>query len=274
MLPQVCRHHSSRYHVKTKPSSHYIPWTALFGDQTPCFSSILASVTTSPGTGAVGTLDPSKTTITVTGIVFAMAFPLGDQEDNSKLSPGAIAGIVVGIAAGVLGLIGLTIFIRRHRRNARRLADLKRELRSSYYQGASEVPTGRPNGESLGIRSQRSIGALNLPQDSLRSHQSSLLKATSSAPRRYPPSNAADSFSTPTGDRDNPFSRPSSASSPIHEIYGIQELQVARPQRLSRGYARIVHTHTQGSGAGPPAEAELPGSQPDTHRRPDGYDVR
>jgi len=245
----------------------------LLGDQTPCFSSIFASVTPSPGTGVLDTLDPSKTTITVTDIVFAMSFPLGDQEDNSKLSPGVIAGIVVGIAAGILGLIGLAAFIRRHRKKARRLTDLKRELRSSYYQGTSEVPTARTNGESLGIRSQKSLGTMNLRQDSPRSDQSGLLKATSSS-YRYTPSNTADSFSSPTGDRDNPFSRPSSPSSPVHEIYGVDEVQVARPQRLSRGYARIVHTHMHGSGASPPVEEELPGSQPDTHRRYNGYDMR
>lgn len=40
----------------------------------------------------------------------------------------------------------------------------------------------------------------------------------------------------------------SGASSPVQESTGILEVQLARPERLSRGYARIVYNH-QGSGS-------------------------
>lgn len=49
-------------------------------------------------------------------------------------------------------------------------------------------------------------------------------------------------------DLDEGFTFDSGASSPVQESAGILEVQLARPERLSRGYARIVYNH-QGSGS-------------------------
>lgn len=241
--------------------SGYTPWTALLGSQTPCFSSISATITPPPISSDLNTQTNSKPTVAVTGVVFAMTYPLpNNSSDEGGLSPGAIAGVVVGIAAGILAMIGIGIFIHRHRKHTKRLADLKSELRHSFYarnEGTSEVPTTpmtmRAGVDPNGTRRQVSLGSMSLAQSEARRHVSTSAGEHHSISRPAASHDAVHSLNTPTEERGDGSSRPSSPPSPAHELYGIHEVQLARPQRLSRGYARIVHTHTQNSNGSTPA---------------------
>ncbi|KAK0627716.1 hypothetical protein B0T14DRAFT_142386 [Immersiella caudata] len=253
--------------------SGYIPWTTLLGDQTPCFSSMTATMTPPPISS--NTAAPaSKSTMAITGALFAVTFPPTQSDDSGGLSTGAIAGIVVGVAAGILAMIALSILLCRRRKQSKHLKSLKSELRNSYFardEGRSEVPTTpmsmQGNDGQLGLhRREVSLGAMSMG-----------VGRGGGVPRRCPSAalkdqpHSSSQFSSPevgelaiapaAEERDDTFSPPSSGSSHPQELHGIHEVQLARPQRLSRGYARIVHTTnstgSNGSVHGEPSESRL-----------------
>jgi hypothetical protein len=197
----------------------------------------------------------SKSTRAITGALFAVTFPPTQSDDDSGgLPAGAIIGIVVGVAAGILALIALSILLCRRRKQSKQLKNLKSELGNSYFdrgEGTSEVPTTpmsmQGNDGQLGLhRNEVSLGAMSMGV------------GRAGVPRRYPSAawknqpHSSSPFSSPeigelavtpaAEERDDVFSAPSSGSSHPQELHGIHEVQLARPQRLSWGYARIVHT--------------------------------
>jgi hypothetical protein len=219
----------------------------------------------------------AKSTIAITGALFAATFPPGQSDDDESggLSTGAIAGIVVGVAAGILTLIALCILLCRRRKQSKHLKSLKSELRNSYFardEGRSEVPTTpmsmQGNEGQLGHhRREVSLGAMSMGRGGVpRRYPSAMLKDKPHSSSQFSSPEVGESALTPAvEDRDEMLPPPSSGSSHAQEIHGIPEVQLARPQRLSRGYARIVHTTnltgSNGSVHGEPAEprlAELP----------------
>jgi len=201
---------------------------------------------TSPNAGA----PTSKLTVAITGLLFAATFPpQGDPQDDSGLSAGATAGIVVGVAAGILAFIGLSILLHRRRKQSKQLKSLKSELRNSYFardEGRSEVPTTpmslHANQRQLGH--QVSLGAISMARGGVpRRYPSTALREQPSAPSHFSQPEVAELALTPAAeDRDNVLSPQSSPSTHAQDAHGVHEVQLARPQRLSRGYARIVHT--------------------------------
>ncbi|KAK0645587.1 hypothetical protein B0T16DRAFT_142726 [Cercophora newfieldiana] len=218
----------------------------------------------------------SKTTMAITGALFAVTFPPEQSQDNSSgLSSGAIAGIVVGIAAGILALIGLCLLLYRRRKQTKHLRSLKSELRNSYFardEGTSEVPTTpmsmHANDGQLGFhRREVSLGAMSLGRGGVpRRYPSAVMKDHTNTSSQFSSPDVGDSAHTSAAeDRDDALTPPSSPGSHAQDVHGIHEVQLARPQRLSRGYARIVHTtNSTGSNAsvhGEPSEprqAEFP----------------
>ena len=89
--------------------------SALYGSQIPCY--------TTPSTPLAGpitarALGPAATSV-VTDRTYSLRYPL---QKSSRLSTGAIVGIAVGGAAGIIIIVCLLfIFVRRHR--ARRSAE-------------------------------------------------------------------------------------------------------------------------------------------------------
>lgn len=212
----------------------------------------------------------------ITGALFAVTFPPEQSQDNSSgLSSGAIAGIVVGIAAGILALIGLCILFVKRRKQSKHLKSLKSELRNSYYardEGTSEVPTTpmsmNGNDGQLGFhRRDISLGSVTLGHGGVpRRYPSIVMKNHQNTSSQFSSPDVGEPALTPAvEEREDMLSPPSSPGSQVQDIHGIHEVQLARPQRLSRGYARIVHTtNSTGSNAsvhGEPSEprpVELP----------------
>lgn len=64
-------------------------------------------------------------------------------DDGAAVSPGGTAGIVIGCALFLGGLLGVFLWFRRRRRRSRKFRRLKAELRGGYgaEPGSSEVPT-------------------------------------------------------------------------------------------------------------------------------------
>lgn len=75
-----------------------------------------------------------RATVTITATVFAMQYAV--LADDASLSPGAIAGIVIGCALGLGGLLGAFLGLRRVRQRKQNLARLRSEL----HDGGGAVP--------------------------------------------------------------------------------------------------------------------------------------
>lgn len=192
----------------------------------------------------------------ITNGVLAGTYPLSDtQNGDGGLSPGAIVGIVAGIAAGFLGIVGVGILIYRFNKHRKKLAALKSELRDSYYardEGTSEVPTLsiRPQDvQESATQREFSLGALSRGHAEARDVPSAELKEQQGF-SQLPSLEKGGSALSQTDKRDVGLSPPSSPNSPVHTIHYTHEVQTARPQHMSRGHARIVHTHFHGSGKG------------------------
>ncbi|KAL2140985.1 hypothetical protein VTI28DRAFT_2990 [Corynascus sepedonium] len=92
--------------VKKCPSDYYAifgsccpnaftPWTVALGGATPCYSTLRAT-TALPSTTREAVIKPRATipTVTVTNTVFAMQYAVTADEDY--VSPGGVAGAIVG----------------------------------------------------------------------------------------------------------------------------------------------------------------------------------
>ncbi|KAK0735679.1 hypothetical protein B0T21DRAFT_412287 [Apiosordaria backusii] len=288
--------------------SGFTPWTSSMGGQTPCVSPLAATTEPPPITNAPAAT--TKLTMAMTGVVFAMQYPL--QESSGGLTGGAIAGIVVGIILGVFLLASLIFFLCRCRRR-KQLASFKKELHQNIYgdngTGTSEVPTLVNNTSANSIRgSTTTTMTHNRQQTSLYGgtqylHHSTINRdsAASVGHKEQRDSSRIDSPSEPytpdsaypqrlqTRDsmvrRESAHTLASELSFPDDDFYDIipptpgtpgtladgnhnhnvrsnnnllashdgvvsgSELQLAKPQRLSRGYPRIVYTHSHGHGS-------------------------
>lgn len=125
----------------TLPNSSYTPWTAALGGATPCYSTLPPDTTPPTTAGNTIAARATRVTVTVTATVFAMQYAVLD--DGAAVSPGGIAGIVIGCALFLGGLLGVFLWFRRRRRRSRKFRRLKAELRGGYgaEPGSSEVPT-------------------------------------------------------------------------------------------------------------------------------------
>ncbi|KAK3390974.1 hypothetical protein B0H63DRAFT_128856 [Podospora didyma] len=250
--------------------SGYTPWTTLMGDATPCYIHIKTTTPPPIPTSKSASLTRKPTGV-IADTVYAMQYAVQDAA-STGLSPGAIAGIAIGSSVGLFAIIGLAIMIHKRLKHSRRMADLKKELRSSYYPetGASEVPVSRNGTLSSDLNSVQRIGSQGLSDAQLHRAQSVSEANHTSTQAVYTPDHMesttpAELFSTSSaqGEREDMLSLPSCTSSPARDI---QEVQLARPQRLSRGYARVVYTNTQGSSQG--SNSTMP-ADVDVEARPD-----
>ncbi|KAK4193801.1 hypothetical protein QBC35DRAFT_6777 [Podospora australis] len=241
----------------------YEPWTSALGDQTPCVSQLPVTTTAPPLVFTTTGGSTTKPTVTMTGVVFAMQYPVLDSDD-AGLSAGAIAGITVGCVLGVLAVIGIAFLIRRHRQQSHQLTRLKRDLHDNFYgpdAGTSEVPTGA-----------RDLTASNLEQ--LRAHRFNFAgmakeEQADSPAELYAPGSPDLTLhgSTQRGSALTPrpedyardfFELPSTGET-IHELSAGPEVQMAKPQRLSRGYPRIVYTQSQGQASSTSIQSDSEG---------------
>lgn len=178
------------------------------------------------------------------------------EQTAGRLSGGAIAGIVIGVIAGILFLAGLAYFFIRRRRAMSPGIDLKSETGGySSYRGTPappEIPDSTSNTQTREMNSDsdqfEAPPSYKAPStESLRDQEPVRIQVSRSGSREE------DLSQKPTpGDHDDPedgYPFESGASTPVQENTGILEVQLAQPQRLSRGYARIVYTHAQGSGS-------------------------
>jgi len=278
--------------------SGFAPWTALLGDETPCFSYIAASATLPPLASNTNSMATNKPTVIVAGAVYAMQFPV--QEAADTLSAGAIAGITIGVAGAISLAAGLAILCFRRQRVPERPPVQEQapgkadDVRSSYYTtdtaASSNVPIPvevldlRPGSEMSGIQGEECNSGVNLGKGAggLSSHPPTLraLAWTEGTerekgaaddhvledddniselylPRSLEPLPLSLPFSlgqTPNSElgegQDDGYPLPRTASTIGASMMTADEVQLARPQRLSRGYARIVYTHgQQGSGS-------------------------
>lgn len=191
----------------------------------------------------------------VADAVFAMQYTT--EQSPGGLSGGAIAGVVIGVLAGVLLSAGLAyVFIRRHRAMNPGI-DLKSENGGgSSYRGTPappEIPDSNTSTSNTQTREMNSVRrgtgqGFEAPSSGRLGDQEPLRIHVSRSSTRE-----VDMSQKPTpGDQDDledGYTFESGASSPVQENTGILEVQLARPQRLSRGYARIVYTQAQGSGS-------------------------
>ncbi|KAK3380118.1 hypothetical protein B0T24DRAFT_183327 [Lasiosphaeria ovina] len=258
----------------------YAPWTTLLGGETPCFRRMGSSTTPPPVSTATNTSSQTTkaATVVVGNVVYAMQYAVKEPEDDGGLSSGAIAGIAVGSVAGVLAIIGLAALIYRRRRSSRRMTRLKKELRNSYYLdiGASEVPTVRRGTRSSGgfgfHESEATYKARAQPTKPTKQgydgpthvYKPAVEGSLVQPPMAYKPG-------TPQDDGEDELSLPPCTSSPAPEIHASHEVQLARPQRMSRGYARIIYTKPHGSSNSMPAdlhEARPEDETPESKRHP------
>ncbi|KAL2175554.1 uncharacterized protein P884DRAFT_271230 [Thermothelomyces heterothallicus CBS 202.75] len=120
-------------------ASAFTPWTAALGGATPCYSTLPATATTTLPPAASDAA-AARATVTVTDTVFAMQYAV--NADRAALSPGGIAGAIIGGAlfAGMLLWVYIALR-RRHRRN-----QTLKKLRAEFFDaqglipGSSEVP--------------------------------------------------------------------------------------------------------------------------------------
>ncbi|KAK4165146.1 hypothetical protein QBC43DRAFT_208945, partial [Cladorrhinum sp. PSN259] len=251
----------------------YTPWTVVLGGETPCVSPMTAGITVSPITASGNSAATTKPTVVATSLVFAMQYAVQEEPGNG-LSGGAIAGIVVGAISGVLAIVVLAFFIRRRHQHSRQLSKLKKELHSNFYgtsAGTSEVPTLGMNLPSGSIRDQSSDWARTTLRgsaafakeqrgdgDSGEGSSPAELYADNSPVEIYTPDSGVFPARRPVGSPPKPrkgqqlpltpanpsevFELPSVTSSPGLPIMQVgSELQLAKPQRLSRGYAKVVY---------------------------------
>lgn len=239
--------------------SGYEPWTSALGNQTPCVSRLTTSTTAPPITAASTSQASAKPTVTMSGVVFAMQYSLQDPEEGG-LSAGAIAGITIGCVLGFLAVVGIAILIRRRHKQSRQLSWLKRDLHDNFYgpnAGTSEVPTEARDLTAANLNSQlraqrSSFSGLARGSAALAKEQRTELPAELCTPDSpdylYHAVTRRESALTP-GPEDYPeelLELPSGGASPIYELSGGPEVQLARPQRLSRGYPRVIYTQSQG----------------------------
>lgn len=162
------------------------------------------------------------------------------EPQEGGLSPGA---------AGILGMIGMAILMYRHRKNAREM-ELKNQLQNDFYEpgtGTSKVPTFRVGTRHTGEPTNIYRGP-NLRPTELQRYRSPSLKEEQNASQQGPSPEPLD-FVTPDTREDR------EESTPVYELGANNEVQLAQPQRLSRGYARVVHTQTHGSNGSVPADS-------------------
>ncbi|KAK4042798.1 hypothetical protein C8A01DRAFT_13595, partial [Parachaetomium inaequale] len=132
--------------------SAYTPWTAALGGATPCYSTISAATTPSPPpAGDAVAPRATRPTVTVTATVFAMRYAVTD--DGAALSPGAIAGIIVGgvVLAGLV--LGLYMVCCRRRRANNPFDAVEAGLGDNHEPapGSSEVPNSRDSMSLQGL---------------------------------------------------------------------------------------------------------------------------
>ncbi|KAK4179216.1 hypothetical protein QBC36DRAFT_82048 [Triangularia setosa] len=284
--------------------SGFTPWTSAMGSQTPCISPLTASTEAPPITNAPAATT-TKPTMAVTGVVFAMQYPL--EQASGGLSSGTIAGIVVGIIMGVF-LLAAIIFFICHCRQRKQLESFKKELHQNFYgdngTGTSEVPTlvNNTNANNSIRGSTTTTMSHNQRQSSLCGNQyihHNSIKRDSAAPIGDKEQrdhswvcNSTEPYTTDSAYPQRPQTRgtmvgresahtiASEFSSPDEDFYDNippipgtpgamadgshnynshsstrdgfvsgSELHLAKPQRLSRGYPRIVYTHSHGQGS-------------------------
>ncbi|KAK4243547.1 hypothetical protein C7999DRAFT_18113, partial [Corynascus novoguineensis] len=138
--------------VKKCPSDYYAifgsccpnaftPWTVALGGATPCYSTLRAT-TALPSTTRDAVIKPRAAipTVTVTNTVFAMQYAVTADEDY--VSPGGVAGAIVGgaVLAGMLLWVYMA-FTERYRQR-QTIAQLRSELGDigDHMPGTSEVP--------------------------------------------------------------------------------------------------------------------------------------
>ncbi|KAK3991406.1 hypothetical protein QBC44DRAFT_287169 [Cladorrhinum sp. PSN332] len=258
----------------------YTPWTVALGGETPCVSPLTTSTTTPSIAAPTDSATTTKPTIVATALVFAMQYALEENSEHGlSLSAGAIAGIVIGSICGVLAIVALAFFIRRRHQQSHQLSNLKKELDSNFYgtsAGTSEVPTLGRNLPPASIRDQSSDWARTTLRDSAaftkeqhgggdsgEGSSPAELYAGNSPVELYTPDSGVFPARRPVGSPPRPrkhqqspltpinpndmFELPSVTSSPGLPIMQVgSELQLAKPQRLSRGYAKVVY---QGRGS-------------------------
>ena len=170
--------------------------------------------------------------MTVTGTVFAMQYALADTGGEGALASGTVAGIAAGSIFGVATVVGLSIMMWRHYRDARRLTKLKMKLHDDFYgneMGTSEVPTFK------GVPVKGSA-------------------ALAMTPCSLPPAYTPVDPSSKNWWRDGRTPRVELPQECLYELPAGPDMQVARPQRLSRGYPRVVYTPGPGSSASSSSE--------------------
>ncbi|KAK3688473.1 hypothetical protein B0T22DRAFT_154950 [Podospora appendiculata] len=246
--------------------SGFAPWTTVLGDQTPCYRTLdRTTMTTPPLTSTRNPSRTSKPTVVYSNVVYAMQYAVQESEGGGGLSAGAIAGITIGTLLGVLGIGGLVYFLYRRHRSAQRIPDFKSEIRSGYYgPDPSEAPTSERGAQRSEVSSSSLARDVGLQHDGTRSpHQNQ----PSERRVQKKPSNAGSNRvlepmpsqgQTPSDrdEQDEGYPPQSGTSSPL-ETQGILEVSLARPQRLSRGYARIVYTNPQGSSSSVPTKGSM-----------------
>ncbi|GAB1319045.1 hypothetical protein MFIFM68171_09255 [Madurella fahalii] len=233
--------------------SAYTPWTGLLGGRTPCISTATASTTPPPIVGSTSPASIIKPTEVVTGVVFAMQYAV--REPQGTLTPAAIAGIAVGGIACIAGTLGLALLIRKCRRNARKTSVLKDELYGNFYEAdamrarsTSSTPPPRyrePSSEfgqaelySLKPSKEAPLDApvdLYIPDSPICHHKSLKSIGWKQMSRTLGRSQSQDSLFEPR------------RSTLAEGLPSKSQVQLARQQRLSRAYPRIVYTHGPGS---------------------------
>ncbi|KAK3323539.1 hypothetical protein B0T19DRAFT_207699 [Cercophora scortea] len=245
--------------------SGFVPWTTVLGDQTPCYRTLDRTTMTIPL--ITSTQNPTKTskpTVVYSNTVYAMQYAV-QQTEGGGLSGGAIAGITVGALLGVLGIGALVFFLYQRHRSARQVPDFKSETHSGYYgPGTSGAPTSGRIVQRSEVSSSSLPRDVGLQHDRTRSpHQSQsserrVQKKASRADtiRALEPMPSQGQTPSDRDDQNEGYPLQSGTSSPL-ETQGILEVSLARPQRLSRGYARIVYTNPQGSSSSVPTKASM-----------------
>jgi hypothetical protein len=218
----------------------------------------------------------SKPTIAVTGGLLAVSLP-PDPDFTHRLSPGAIAGVIIGCVVICLMVLFMSCWICRHRKRKLQLMDLKTELRNSYYlngDGTSAVATGEApmhdhhNGAGYvnARRREPSLGAITMAQGRGPDMQRRPPRQHPSAPALVP-SRTGDSAFAAAVDKKDDDKTPSPPPS-IYELDNdcevdyINEVQIARPQRLSRGYPRLVDTPTSSTASNASVQGDHTVSRP------------
>lgn len=197
--------------------------------------------------------------MTITGTVFARQYAFSGP--SRVLSPGAIAGVTIAGTVAAATVFGLGLLIRRHRRSARNLARLKAELFDGFHgtgAGTSEVPTARrahragdPTGPEKEHRPEHRTEP-PMPDYSTASRRSRdrELRAQKRMGRVLDPRLPQSYFYT------LPAAPPARHAAEMPGARG--EVRLARAERLTRGYPRVVRTHGRSSPAsGAAAQQQL-----------------